>query len=68
MPYIYSMAGAVHSGLHHHEKPSLFDFPEDKEARKVENEFMFRPVTSHLCCHRADVLQMESTELESDKT
>ena len=27
----------------------LFDFPEDEEAKKIENEFYVWPVTSDLC-------------------
>ena len=38
MPYIYSLAGAVHFEDYTIMRSLLFDFPEQK--RKVENEFM----------------------------
>ena len=41
MPYIYSLAGAVYFEDYTIMRSLLFDFPEDREARKVENEFMF---------------------------
>ena len=46
----------------------LFDFPEDKEARKVQNEFMFGP--SLLICAVTEPMYYgpESTELQKEKT
>ncbi|WP_270438186.1 TIM-barrel domain-containing protein [Blautia massiliensis (ex Durand et al. 2017)] len=68
MPYIYSLAGAVHFNDYTIMRSLLFDFPEDKEARKVENEFMFGP--SLLICAVTEPMYYgpESTELHREKT
>ena len=46
----------------------LFDFPEDREARKVENEFMFGP--SLLVCAVTEPMYYgpESTPVDREKT
>lgn len=41
MPYIYSMAADVHFQDATIMRSLIFDFPQDKEARKIENQFMF---------------------------
>lgn len=43
MPYLYSLAGGVHFEDGTIMRSLLFDFAEDKEARKIQNEFMFGP-------------------------
>ncbi len=68
MPYIYSLAGAVHFEDYTIMRSLLFDFPEDREARKVENEFMFGP--SLLICAVTEPMYYgpESTVLNREKT
>lgn len=52
MPYIYSLAGAVYLQNATIMRSLLFDFMDDKKARKIDNEFLFGksllicPVTS----------------------
>ncbi len=68
MPYIYSLAGAVHFEDYTIMRSLLFDFPEDREVRKVENEFMFGP--SLLICAVTEPMYYgpESTVLNREKT
>lgn len=68
MPYIYSLAGAVHFNDYTIMRSLLFDFPQDKTARKIENEFMFGP--SLLICAVTEPMYYgpESTELDREKT
>ena len=67
MPYIYSLAGAVHFDDYTILRSLLFDFPQDKEARKIENQFMFGP--SLLICAVTEPMYYEvgSKEIEHDK-
>ena len=67
MPYIYSLAGAVHFKDYTIMRSLLFDFPQDKTARKIENEFMFGP--SLLICAVTEPMYYgpESTELDREK-
>lgn len=67
MPYIYSLAGAVHFEDYTMMRSLLFDFPEDKEARKIENQFMFGP--SLLICAVTEPMYYEadSAELNREK-
>lgn len=41
MPYIYSMAGKIYTEDYTMMRSLLFDFPEDKTAVALDNEFMF---------------------------
>lgn len=68
MPYIYSLAGAVYFEDYTIMRSLLFDFPEDREARKVENEFMFGP--SLLVCAVTEPMYYgpESTPVDREKT
>ncbi len=43
IPYIYSMAGAVHLGDYTMSRALAFDFANDPEALDVKDEFMFGP-------------------------
>lgn len=67
MPYIYSLAGAVHFQDYTMMRSLLFDFPQDKEARKIENEFMFGP--SLLICAVTEPMyyERESREINREK-
>lgn len=65
MPYIYSMAAAVHFDDYTIMRSLLFDFPQDKVAAKIENEFMFGP--SLLICAVTEPMYYESDNREIDR-
>ncbi len=67
MPYIYSMAGAVHFEDYTMMRSLIFDFPQDKEARRIENEFMFGP--SLLICAVTEPMyyEVDSVEINREK-
>ena len=67
MPYIYSLAGAVHFEDDTIMRSLLFDFPEDKEAAEISSEFMFG--SSLLICPVTEPMYYgpESKELQGDK-
>lgn len=58
MPYIYSVAGAVHFEDSTMMRSLLFDFPKDKTAAAVTNEFMFGP--SLLICAVTEPMYYEA--------
>ncbi|MGN8630455.1 TIM-barrel domain-containing protein [Blautia sp. HCP3S3_G3] len=66
MPYIYSLAADVHFGDATMMRSLVFDFPQDKEARKIENEFLFG--RSLLICAVTEPMyyDRESRELNRD--
>ena len=66
MPYIYSLAGAVHFELCHYAEVCCLIF-QKTEARKVENEFMFGP--SLLVCAVTEPMYYghESTPVDREK-
>lgn len=68
MPYIYSLAGAVYLEDYTIMRSLIFDFPEDKQAQKIENEFMFG--SSLLICVVTEPMyyESESREISRDKT
>ena len=43
MPYIYSVAAAVHFQDYTMMRSLVFDFPDDREVRNIGDEFMFGP-------------------------
>ena len=67
MPYIYSMAGAVHFEDATMMRSLLFDFMEDERARAIDSEFMFGK--SFLVCPVTEPMYYgsESTELNEEK-
>lgn len=67
MPYIYSLAGAVHFEDYTILRSLIFDFADDKEARKIENQFMFGP--SLLICAVTEPMYYDigSKEIKHDK-
>lgn len=65
MPYIYSLAGAVRLEDYTMMRSLLFDFLEDKEAGKVENEFMFGP--SLLICAVTEPMYYEAENKEINR-
>lgn len=67
MPYIYSLAGAVRLKDQTIMRSLLFDFPEDPEVRKIQNQFMFGP--SVLVCAVTEPMyyEAESRELQREK-
>lgn len=68
MPYIYSLAGAVYLNDYTIMRSLLFDFPQDKEACTITNEFMFGP--SLLICAVTEPMYYErnNQELTCPKT
>lgn len=68
MPYVYSLAGAVHFDDSTIMRSLLFDFPEDEEAVKICDEFMFGP--SILVCPVTEPMYYEagSRKIEREKT
>ncbi len=68
MPYIYSLAAAVHFQDYTMTRSLLFDFPEDKTARDLDSEFMFGP--SLLVCPVTEPMYYEakSTPIDREKT
>ena len=68
MPYIYSMAAAVHFEDSTMMRSLLFDFPSDKTATKITNQFMFGK--SLLICNVTEPMyyESESRELCREKT
>lgn len=68
MPYIYSLAAAVHFEDSTMMRSLIFDFPEDREARGIENQFMFGP--SLLICPVTEPMYYEKNncEIARDKT
>lgn len=67
MPYIYSLAGAVHFEDYTIMRSLLFDFPNDREARVITNQFMFGP--SLLICAVTEPMyyESESKKIEAEK-
>ncbi|MBO5461346.1 MAG: glycoside hydrolase family 31 protein [Ruminococcus sp.] len=67
MPYIYSLAGAVHFDDYTILRSLIFDFADDAEARKIENQFMFGP--SLLICAVTEPMYYEAKnkEISRDK-
>lgn len=43
MPYIYSLAGAVWKEDELMMRPLIYDFPEDRQAARIGNQYMFGP-------------------------
>ncbi|MDO4306098.1 MAG: glycoside hydrolase family 31 protein [Eubacteriales bacterium] len=68
MPYIYSLAAAVHFEDSTIMRSLLFDFPEDKTAQGIGDEFMFGP--SLLICPVTEPMYYEadSRVLDREKT
>lgn len=68
MPYIYSLAADVHFNDSTIMRSLVFDFPDDMEARKIKNQFMFGP--SLLICAVTEPMYYErgSQELHKEKT
>lgn len=62
MPYIYSLAAAVHFEDYTIMRSLLFDFPQDKEARKIQNQFMFGPAL--LICAVTEPMYYEADNVE----
>ncbi|MDO4275424.1 MAG: glycoside hydrolase family 31 protein [Eubacteriales bacterium] len=62
MPYIYSLAGAVHFNDYTIMRSLLFDFPKDREAGKIENQFMFGPAL--LICAVTEPMYYEAGDVE----
>lgn len=67
MPYIYSLAGAVHFADATIMRSLLFDFPEDTEARKITNEFMFGPALLICAVTEPMYYEKESREIQREK-
>ncbi len=62
MPYVYSMAGAVHFEDGTMMRSLLFDFPQDKTAAGITDEFMFGPAL--LICAVTEPMYYESASRE----
>lgn len=68
MPYIYSLAGAVWKEDALMMRPLIYDFPEDGQAAKIGNQYMFGPalmvcpVTRPICCEENGSLTAKSGE------
>ena len=58
MPYIYSLAGAVHFEDGTIMRSLLFDFPQDHKAAEITNQFMFGP--SLLICAVTEPMYYEA--------
>ncbi len=67
MPYIYSLAGAVHFADATIMRSLLFDFPEDIEARKITNEFMFGSALLICAVTEPMYYEKESREIQREK-
>lgn len=67
MPYIYSLAAAVHFQDYTILRSLLFDFPQDEVAKKLDSEFLFGP--SLLICPVTEPMyyQAESTPIQRKK-
>lgn len=68
MPYIYSLAAAVHFEDSTMMRSFLFDFPNDKTAQSIGDEFLFGP--SLLICPVTEPMYYEAgnQEIHRDKT
>lgn len=62
MPYIYSVAGAVHFNDSTMMRSLLFDFPQDEKASEIADEFMFGP--SLLICPVTEPMYYEAGSRE----
>ncbi len=65
MPYIYSLAASVCMRDDTMMRSLLFDFPGDKEAGKIENEFMFG--SSFLVCAVTEPMYYEAENKKLDR-
>lgn len=61
MPYIYSLAAAVHFEDGTIMRSLFFDFPQDKKAQQIENEFMFG--SSLLICPVTEPMYYEADNM-----
>lgn len=65
MPYIYSLAAAVHFEDSTMMRSLLFDFPKDKKAAKITDQFMFGP--SLLICAVTEPMYYEADSVELNR-
>lgn len=67
MPYVYSVAAAVHFDDTTMMRSLIFDFPKDREACKVENQFLLGPSIMVCAVTEPMYYERESRELHREK-